>query len=122
MFRLITPSQSYAIYSRTTADPYFWNHPAGGVYNDQYFSFVYEDCQIDGMEFDFANGKVISSEPRVLANQALTNDTSTTQEMTFQLTQIEEHNSMFEFHSGFPIAINSTIRGKLTFNSSYASI
>ena len=101
-----------ALFSRTTQDPYFWNHPAGGTYNDQYFSFLFEDMNIDKIEYDLKLGKILTSTPLVLANQTLTNNSDQDQQMSFSLSQTVTHTSSFDYTLGFTIGLQTKFKGE----------
>ncbi|KAJ3485529.1 hypothetical protein NLI96_g4885 [Meripilus lineatus] len=109
-FRLITPSAGVAVFSRTKMEPYLWNIAQGQVYSDQHFSYIFEDMNVDRIEYDLNLGKIISSNPLVLANQTLTNKTDHEQEMSFQLNETATHTSTFEYSTGFTITIGMSFK------------
>lgn len=99
------------MYSRTTKSPYLWNHPYPSHYNDQYFTYLFEDMNIDRIDYDLDEGKILSSTPIVLANQTLVNDTDHEQEMSFSLSETVEHTSTFEYTFGFTIGLETKFKG-----------
>ena len=111
-FRLITPSQNMALFSRTHAEPYFYNYATShGVFSDQHFNFIWEDMQVDKVEYDFDAGRVISSNPIALAEQTLTNITDREQEMSFSVNKAVTNSSSFEFSTGFTVTIGMEFSG-----------
>lgn len=99
------------IFSRTNQEPYFWNYTAATNYSDQYFSFLFEDMNIDKIDYDLDLGKILSSTPLVLANQTLTNETDQDQQMSFSLSQTVTHTSSFDYTLGFTISSTQTFKG-----------
>ena len=110
-FRLITPSQGLALVSRTAAEPYFFNHDEKIFYADQLFGFIWEDMQVDKVEFNLNSGKIISSTPVVLAEQVLTNNSDTEQEMSFSVNKGVTNSSTFEYSTGFTITVGMEFSG-----------
>lgn len=94
-------------------EPYLWNIAQGQVYSDQHFSYIFEDMNVDRIEYDLNLGKIISSNPLVLANQTLTNKTDHEQEMSFQLNETATHTSTFEYSTGFTITIGMSFKGEV---------
>ena len=46
-FRLLCPATNTAVFSRTHAKPEVSNiTPMSSIYNDQYFSFLFEDTEV----------------------------------------------------------------------------
>lgn len=70
-FRLITPSEDMALVSRTHAEPNYYNNNAHDVYPDQHFTFLYEDMQIDSVDYDVNLGQITQSTPIVLSSQTV---------------------------------------------------
>ncbi|KAH7885611.1 hemolytic lectin [Phlebopus sp. FC_14] len=109
-FQLITPSNNLVLYSRTNAAPYIGNVYTYDFYPDQYFSFVWEDMQVDKVEYDLKLGQIVSSTPLIIANQTLTNNSSHEQEMTFVLNETVTHTSTFEYSLGLTITVGTTFK------------
>ena len=93
-------------------EPYVYNHPSGEVFNDQYFSFLFEDMNIDKIDYDLKLGKILTSTPLMLANQTLTNESNQEQQMSFSLSQTVTHTSSFDYTLGFTIGLQAKFSGK----------
>lgn len=110
-FRIITPSNGYALVSRTHVEPHYINNPSSELYPDQHFNFLYEDMQIDSVHYDVESGEILPSKPLVLTSQKVTNDTSSVQETTVSVNQKTTHTSSFEYSLGFKIAAETEFEG-----------
>ena len=115
-FRINCPSTSMVLYSRTHDDPMFWNHPAGGVYNDQYwtFDFSHSGLVVKSVDYDIDEGSITELSPITLADQTLTNNSDTEQEMSFSFSQAVTHTSTFDYSLGFQITVGTEIEGERT--------
>ncbi|KAH7885577.1 hypothetical protein F5I97DRAFT_1968286 [Phlebopus sp. FC_14] len=71
---------------------------ASRVYSDQYFSFLWEDLEVERVEYDLDLGHIVSSTPLIIANQTLTNYSNHDQEMSFELDETVTHTSTFEYN------------------------
>lgn len=116
-FRLITHSKR-PLFSRTDTQPYLSNaEPEDPASADQYFSFLFEDMRVDGVEYDLKMGKIVSATPVVLADQTFKNESKLKQEMSFQLAESATHTSTFEYATGFPISVGAKVSGASSFAS-----
>lgn len=98
------------MYSRTTKDPTFSNY-VGPFYTDQLFYFMWEDMQVDKIEYDLDAGQIITSTPITIAEQTLTNDTDTDQEMSFAVDTNVTNSSSFEYSTGFTVTVGMEFSG-----------
>lgn len=103
-----------ALVSRTHRDPHYYNNNAPDVYPDQYFTLLYEDMQIDSVEYDVDLGTITQSTPIILASEVLTNNVSSVQQTTVTVNQTTTHTSSFNFTFGFKI--NGDVQFKGTSN------
>jgi len=110
-FRLIIPSQGLALFSRSSPDPTFWNFESKTFYADHLFDFMWEDMKVDKVEFDLKNGKIITSTPILLAEQVLTNDSDSEQEMSFSINKGITNSSTFEYSAGFTLTVGLEFGG-----------
>ena len=99
------------LFSRSTPDPTFWNHTEKNFYADQLFGFIWEDMKVDKVEFNLDSGKIISSTPITLAEQVLTNNSDTEQEMSFSVNKSVTNSSTFEYSTGFTVTIGMEFGG-----------
>ncbi|KAH9478015.1 hypothetical protein JR316_0010250 [Psilocybe cubensis] len=103
-FRMVCPSTSTVWVSRTTADPQVCNEPSDGDIHDyQYFSFVFEDTDIERVEYHVDQGKILNSTPIMIATQWLARGKDVTISASTQET------STFQFAQGFPIPLGAAI-------------
>ena len=110
-FRIVTPSQNVGLYSRSTQEPTFSNYTPNSSYSDQHFCFLWEDMKVDKVEFNLDSGKIISSTPIVLAEQVLTNNSDTEQEMSFSVNKSVTNTSTFEYSTGFTVTVGMEFSG-----------
>ena len=110
-FRLITPSQGLTLFSRISPDPTFLNYTEKNFYADQLFGFIWEDMKVDKVEFNLDSGKIISSTPITLAEQVLTNNSDSEQEMSFSVNKSVTNSSTFEYSTGFTVTIGMEFSG-----------
>jgi len=104
-FRLITPTEGLTLFSRSSPDPTFSNFEAKSFYPDQLFGFLWEDMKVDKVQFKLDSGKIISSTPITLAEQVLTNNSDSEQEMSFSVNKGITNSSTFEYSTGFTVTI-----------------
>ena len=100
-----------ALISRSTTEPTFNNHPDGEFFRDQLFGFVWEDMRVDNVEFNLGAGVIGASTPIVLAEQVLTNNSVTEQEMSFSVNQGVTNSSTFERSHGFTVTVGLEFSG-----------
>ncbi|KAF9648929.1 hypothetical protein BDM02DRAFT_2012525 [Thelephora ganbajun] len=104
-FRLITPVEGLTLFSRSSLDPTFGNHTEKNFYADQLFGFFWEDMKVDKIEYNLDAGKIISSTPIALAEQVLTNNSDSEQEMSFSVNKGVTNSSTFEYSTGFTVTV-----------------
>jgi len=104
-FRLITPSQGLTLFSRVSQDPTFSNYTSSSFYSDQLFRFIWEDMKVDKVEFNLDAGKILASTPITLAEQVLTNNSNSEQEMSFSVNKAITNTSTFEYSTGFTVTV-----------------
>ncbi|KAF9648921.1 hypothetical protein BDM02DRAFT_3128687 [Thelephora ganbajun] len=104
-FRLITPSEGLTLFCRSYPDPTFGNYTENGFHPDQLFGFFWEDMKVDKIEYNLDAGKIISSTPITLAEQVLTNNTASEQEMAFNVNKGVTNSSTFEYSTGFTVTV-----------------
>ncbi|KAI0741309.1 hemolytic lectin [Daedaleopsis nitida] len=102
-FRLITPSQSVAVYSRTDQPPFLANIDQTQLSGDQFFTFIWEDMQVDKVEYNLDAGTIVSSNPIILSEETFTNNTNAPTEVSFVVDQAVKTTSEFEYSTGFPV-------------------
>ena len=114
-FRLITPSESSALRTPTPYIgmdlPWLGNTSSSTFNPNQLFGFVWEDMKVDRVEFNLDSGRIISSTPIVLAEQALTNKSDTEQEMSFSVNKSVTNSSTFEYSTGFTVTVGMEFSG-----------
>ena len=107
-FRLIAPDQNQVIFSRTDQEPFLGCISAGQVYRDQLFNFAWAGSyEVVSVDYDLALGKIVSSQPLVLASQTLTNLSTSDQQMTFTLNQTTTETSQFTYQTGFTVTLGT---------------
>ena len=110
-FRIVTPSQNVGLYSRPANEPTFSNAGQNYTYSDQHFCFLWEDMEVEKVEFNLDSGRIISSTPIVLAEQVLTNNSDTEQEMSFSVNKSVTNTSTFEYSTGFTVTVGMEFSG-----------
>ena len=104
------------LFSRFHPEPGFYNYPASEVYGDQYwtFDFTHLSLAIKSVDYDVDQGTIDELSPITLADQTLTNNSDTEQEMSFSFSQTVTHTSTFEYSLGFQITVGTEIEGERT--------
>lgn len=110
-FNLITPSQGLALYSRSSPEPTFSNYTPNSSFTSQLFYFLWEDMTVERVDFNLGAGVIGSSTPITLAEQVLTNNTDTEQEMSFSIDRGVTHSSTFEYSTGFTVTLGMEFSG-----------
>ncbi|KAF7301959.1 Hemolytic lectin LSLb [Mycena indigotica] len=106
MFRFICPATNTVIFSRTHAKPQVGNlEPITTKYDDHYFSFLFEDLEVVRVDYDLKQGKILSAAPQVVGTQSLTNNTNSSQEISFSLLASSNHTHSWETTGGFPVSV-----------------
>ncbi|KAH9476346.1 hypothetical protein JR316_0011921 [Psilocybe cubensis] len=109
LFRINCPISSTVWVSRNTAQPGVCNYPTGGVhYPDQYFMFVFEDTEIDHVEYHIDQGKILNSTPMVIATQTLENKTDVSQTLEASVNTSVTETSTFQFALGFSVKVGTS--------------
>ena len=99
------------MFSRSSPDPTFSNYDEKKFHPDHLFGFIWEDMKVDKVEFNLGLGVVISSTPVTLAEQVLTNNSNTEQEMSFSVNKGVTNSSTFQYSTGFTITIGMEFSG-----------
>ncbi|KAK0209833.1 hypothetical protein IW262DRAFT_1281142 [Armillaria fumosa] len=106
-FRIVCPASGEVLFSRTNKDPHFGNYTRTAYFDDQYFTMDFEDMIVKSVDYDVAQGKILTVTPHVLANQTLTNNSDDEQEMSFSFSETVTHTSKFEHTTGFTIEVGT---------------
>ncbi|TGZ76157.1 hemolytic lectin [Ascodesmis nigricans] len=107
-FRLRSFASDYVLFSRTHGDPTVYNYPGNSnVYDDQYFSFVFEDMEIVRCVYNVDEGKILESTPEVIGKVTQRNDTNVDQTVEFSFQRSEEITHTFEYSQGYTIMVGS---------------
>ncbi|KAL5536450.1 hypothetical protein ACEPAF_272 [Sanghuangporus sanghuang] len=106
-FRLITPSEKMALVSRTHMEPELYGNTTYDIYPDQYFRFLVEDMRVSKVEYDFNRAHIISSMPRVLADQKMKNTSIETKEIIFSVNESVTNTAEFEHSLGSTIEVGT---------------
>ena len=109
--RLITPSQGLTLFSRVSPEPSFTNYTDKDFHPDQLFKLMWEDMKVDKVDFKLDSGKILASTPMVLAEQVLTNNSNSEQEMSFSVSKTVTNTSSFEYGEGFTVTIGAEFSG-----------
>ncbi|KAK0491950.1 hypothetical protein EDD18DRAFT_1321316 [Armillaria luteobubalina] len=104
-FRIVCPASGEVLFSRTNKDPHFGNYTRTVYSDDQWFTMKFEDMVVKSVDYDIAQGKILTMTPHVLANQTLTNNSDDEQEMSFSFSETVTHTSKFEYTTGFEIEV-----------------
>ena len=99
------------MYSRTSPEPTFSNYDEKKFFPDQLFSFIWEDMNVDNVEFDLEAGKIVSSKQITLAEQSLKNNSEGEQEMNFSVDKAVTNSSTFEYGGGFTATVGMEFWG-----------
>ena len=102
-----------ALYSRSSQDPTFLNHPSTDFCADQLFYFIWEDVIVEKVEFDLAAGKILSSTTITLVEQVLTNNSDKEHDLCFSIDKSVTRSSTFEYGSGFTVTPGTEFCGEL---------
>jgi len=102
-FYLTTDGGDLALYSRPSQDPTFGNYTTTSSYSDQLFGFLWEDMQVDGVDFSLDDGKISLSTPLTIADQTLNNSSSSDAELSFTVNDGVVDSSSFEYSTGFTV-------------------
>ena len=109
--RLITPSQGLTLFSRVYPDPTFANYTDKNFYSDQLFKLMWEDMKVDKVDFKLDAGKILASTPVVLAEQVLTNNSNSEQQVSFSVSKTVTNTSSFEYGEGFTLTTGVEFSG-----------
>jgi len=102
------------MFSRTTPDPKLYNYPGNSdIYDDQYFTYLFEDMKIDRIEYHVDQALIVSSVPEVIGQETERNDTDVNQTVEFDFSKALTLSSSFEYTLGFTIAVGTTIEAGL---------
>jgi len=119
-FRLIGQQTYTAIASRRDNKPYLMNFPEsskyyGQYYEDQYFSFLFEDLNVVGVSFNLGSAQPVPSVPFDVAHKKGNNTSSGVQKITFSDSQKQTRTTTFEYTEGFNIAAGTAFKTSIPF-------
>jgi hypothetical protein len=109
-FRLCNDFSGTALVSRRHEKPEVINHPATDVYDDQYFSFLFEDMIVDRVVYHVDQGKILASTPIVIATQQLFNHSNIEQSMEFTINETMTETSTFDYTLGFTVTVGASYK------------
>lgn len=108
-FRLYAPSARRVITAQAKPNTVL-NAPANDEkYDDQYFSFLFEDTEIVRVEYDIANARPIGTMP-ITYPVELTNRGNGTAKLVANMSRTVSETSSFEFHQGFTISVGASFK------------
>lgn len=110
-FRLVTPSQGTVLFSRLSPDPPFGNHFSSNFQPNQLFRFLWEDMQVDKIEFDLKAGQIFPSTPVTLTEQVLSNNSEVARPLSFSVDKRTTNSSTFDYGSGFTVTLGMEFGG-----------
>ncbi|MCY7296050.1 ETX/MTX2 family pore-forming toxin [Alteromonas sp. a30] len=111
-FRILAYKDSKCIVERNPAITYPYD---GGIYNDQYFCFIYEDMEVTDVDYQTNESQIVDQTPDVLATLTNQNDTDSDQVMELDKTKSVENSSSFSRTSGFSITEGFTFSAGIPF-------
>ncbi|BFI06039.1 hypothetical protein MPTK1_1g28830 [Marchantia polymorpha subsp. ruderalis] len=115
-FRIRNVGTNTVLYSRTHDDPMFFNYPADyEASDDQYFTFVFEDTEIDRVEYQIDQATVLASVPEVIGTSSLRNDSDVDQTVEFDFERTETQSSSFDYTLGFTITVGASGKAGIPF-------
>ncbi|BBN13641.1 hypothetical protein MPTK1_6g05200 [Marchantia polymorpha subsp. ruderalis] len=107
--RNIGPTSDTVLYSRAQDEPTISNCPGNSnVYDDQYFTFIFEDMAISRVEYKLDKAKVLGSVAEVLGTMTMKNDSAVNQTVEFDFTRTETNSSSFDYTVGFTITVGTS--------------
>ncbi|KAF8954768.1 hemolytic lectin [Flammula alnicola] len=105
-FRLRDIATNQVIYSRRSPDPTFHNYNANKTrYDDQYWTYLFEDVEVVDVHYNLDAGKILSTTPIVVGNQTLKNETDEEQTMSLAINDTESQTSTFQYRVGFTVSV-----------------
>ncbi|KAA8894423.1 hemolytic lectin [Sphaerosporella brunnea] len=108
-FRIRNFASDAVLYSRTHNDPTLYNYPGNSnVYDDQYFTFLFEDMEINRVEYKIDQAKILSNVPEVIGSATQRNDSSVNQTVEFNFSRTESNSSSFDYTLGFTITVGAS--------------
>ncbi|KAK6533644.1 hypothetical protein TWF694_002578 [Orbilia ellipsospora] len=106
-FRILCPLTGKAICSRadeSKADIY----SSATAYDDQWFSFAYEDMQLEDISYDLKKQKFLEVKPVAISTKTATNRSDETQTSTITFSESVEEERSFQSELGTTLGISST--------------
>ncbi|KAF7301947.1 Hemolytic lectin LSLb [Mycena indigotica] len=114
MFRITCPALDMVIFSRTHMTPHVSaTSPISNKWDDQYFSFVFEDLQVNRVEYDLARATIADRSLVQITVHTFTNNTSHEQQMTISSDLPAAQTFTWKYSSGFPLGDDISFKGKL---------
>jgi len=78
---------------------------------NRYFSFLFEELVVEGIDYDLEDGIVTASSLKVIAQQTLNNNTELEQTMECQVDERQTHSFTFEYTGGFNLGPGFNLSG-----------
>jgi hypothetical protein len=108
-FRIRNYASDTVLYSRTHNNPTLYNYPGNSnVYDDHYFTFLFEDMEINRVEYQTDQAKVLASVPEVIGTMTQRNNTAVNQTVEFDFARTETNSSSFDYTLGFTITVGTS--------------
>lgn len=86
------------------------NYAAEPVYDDQYFTFVFEDMEISRIVYTLDQAQILSNTPVVIGSQVNNNLTSHDQTMEFSFSETKTTSYSFDYTEGFTITVGASAK------------
>lgn len=112
-FRIRCPSTNCTLASRTDQKPavdgIMLKDDGSPDNEDQHFSMIFEDMEVQSIEYDIKAGKNSTEKPAVIADQDLENSSDTEQIQTFTYNEDKAEEHSFEHSHGFEVSLSQKI-------------
>ncbi|KAK6339927.1 hypothetical protein TWF718_009316 [Orbilia javanica] len=106
-FRLICPGTLSTMFSRASdADPSVGSVPGGSFFDDQWFSFAYEDMELESIDYKIDENKILEVQPVSIGKKTARNQTEETQLTTVTLTETIEEERTFNSELGTKLGVS----------------
>ncbi|CAB4442510.1 unnamed protein product [Rhizophagus irregularis] len=114
-FRIENYVTKWAIFSRFSQEPQLSHYISSDQFDDQYWSFIFEDMIIESVDYKIDVGKIQSTKNVVLMRQSLTNDTDGEQMLSLKVDESVKHTSTFEYLGGFTVKVGAKFKAEIPF-------
>ncbi|RVD88913.1 uncharacterized protein DFL_003076 [Arthrobotrys flagrans] len=106
-FRLVCPATNAVLFSRAnSSDPPVGSIPAGAFFDDQWFSFAYEDMELQSIKYDIDEHKILEVQPVSIATKTARNETEDTQISTVTFSESIEEERTFNSELGTKLGVS----------------